>query len=37
MADEESSSDVLERTFFWTMVMGVLFVGSGFVISMMSV
>ena len=34
MADnEESSSDVLERVFFWTMIGGVGFVGSGLIIA----
>jgi len=37
MAAEESSQSVLERTFFWTVVMGVFFVGSGVIISFMAV
>ena len=32
MATEEDGEDVLVRTFFWTMVGGVLFVVSGFII-----
>ncbi len=35
MAAEESSEDVLERVFFWTMVMAVGFVGSGFGIALL--
>ena len=35
MAAEESSNDVLERVFFWTMVGGVFFVGSGFIITVL--
>lgn len=30
---DENSSDVLERVFFWTMVGGVFFVGSGLIIT----
>ena len=34
MAAEESSQDVLERVFFWTMASGVGFVAAGAVISL---
>lgn len=34
MAGEDSSKDVLERVFFWTMLMAVFFVGSGFLIAL---
>lgn len=34
MAAEESSQDVLERVFFWTMTGAVGFVGAGLVIAM---
>ena len=30
---DESSSDVLERVFFWTMIGGVFFVGAGLIIA----
>ena len=34
MAAEDSSNEVLERVFFWTMVGAVAFVGSGFAIAL---
>lgn len=33
MAADETSDEVLRRVYFWTMVSGVLFVGSGAIIT----